>query len=257
MEAITNNMEFFKELVTAGDFKSIYKLAKELDAKGVAEGTLILSKLYHTGYGVKQNFKKEVKLLRKALKMGSQEARFNFAMAYATGAGVKQNTYKAMSMIEQLAEEGFEPAIDFLEEEECDCEVCQSHRGCGAGNLVKCGESLDVVMKRFTTFINAGDFATAFELATELHEMEIANGTYALSIFYHNGNYVAQDFKKEVELLQIAAEQAFEPAIFNLALAISLGKGIEQDAELGFEMMVQLADDGYEDAIELLDAMAA
>jgi len=101
-----------------------------------------------------------------------------------------------------------------------------------------------------------GDLETAFELATELHEMEVANGTYTLSIFYHNGDYVAQDFKKEVELLQKAAEQGFEPAIFNLALALTMGKGIEQDVDIGYEMICDLADAGYEDAIELFDEMA-
>lgn len=253
MRAYTNNTEIFNELVATEDFKTIYNLAKELDSKGVVEGTLLLSEMYHNGDYVEQNYKKEVKLLRKAMKMGSLEAKYNFALAFSTGAGVKQSTYKAMSMMEQLAEDGYEPAIDFLYEDECEC--CNG--GCGAGNLVKCGETLDVVMARFIALMEKKDFKTAFELATELDEMDIENGTYALSIFYHNGQHVKQNFVKEVELLEKAASKGFEPALYNLAVAISLGKGIEQNAELGYEIVCDLAEDGYEPAVELLDGMAA
>lgn len=254
MKAITNNTETFNELEESGDYKAIYNLARELDAKGNVEGTLVLSSMYHNGDYVKQNFKKEVKLLRKAVKMGSLQAKFNFALAFATGAGVKQSDYKAINMMEQLADIGFGPALEFLYEDECDCEVCISERGCGAGNLVKCGESLDVVMKRFVDFTEEGDFDTAFDLATELDEMDVVNGTFALSVLYHNGQGVEQDFSKEVELLEIASDVGFKPAIFNLAIAMSLGKGIEQDAELAFEMMCDLADAGYEDALEMMAA---
>jgi len=140
--------------------------------------------------------------------------------------------------------------VEQLEEEECDCECCNG--GCGAGNLVKCGETLDVVMARFTSLIEEEDYKTAFDLATELDDMDIENGTYALSIFYHNGQHVAQNYTREVSLLQKAASQGYEPAIFNLAMAMSLGKGIEQDAEMGFEMICDLAEDGYEPAIEMM-----
>jgi len=253
-EAIKTNREFFNELEENGDYKTMYNLAKELDANGNGEGTLLLSIMYHNGDIVKQNFKKEVKLLRKAVKMGSQQAKFNFALAFVTGKGVKQSTSKAISMMEQLADYGFEPAIDFLyeDEEECDRECCNG--GCGAGNLVKCGESLDVVMARFNAYIKEGDFKTAFDLATELDDMDIENGTYALSIFYHNGQHVAQNYTREVSLLQKAASTGYEPAIFNLAMAMSLGKGIEQDAETGFEMIYDLVEDGYEPAIEMMVA---
>jgi len=237
-------------MIETGNGKGLYQAAKELDANGDVEGTLILSEMYHNGDYVKQSYKKEVKLLRKAVKMGSPEAKFNFAMAFATGSGVKQSTYKAISMMEQLADDGFKPALDFLYEEECECECCNG--GCGAGDLVKCGETLDVVMERFTAFIDDEEFETAFSLASELHEMGIVQGTYALSIMYHNGEGVEQDFEEEVELLIEATEQEFEPAMFHLAMALTFGKGIEQDAETGYEMMADLADDGYEPALEIL-----
>ncbi len=253
MKAYPNNTETFNELVANGDYRAIYNLAKGLDAQGIVEGTLTLSQMYHNGDYVKQNFKREVKLLRKAVMIGSQQAKYNFALAFATGEGVKQSTYKAMSMMEQLAADGFEPAIDFLsDEEECGCECCNG--GCGAGNLVKCGETLNIVMDRFALLIEKEDFKTAFDLATELDDMDVVNGTYALSIFYHNGEHVAQNYTREVSLLQKAASQGYEPAIFNLAMAMSLGKGIEQDAEIGFEMMNDLAEDGYEPAIEMMAA---
>lgn len=252
MRTYTNNTEIFNELVAKKDYKAIYNLAKKLDDKGIVEGTLTLSQMYHNGDYVKQNFKKEVKLLRRAVKMGSQQAKLNLALAFANGEGVKQSTSKGMSMMEQLANDGFEPAIDFLYEDECDCTCCNGE--CGAGNLVKCGETLDVVMDKFISLIEKEDFKTAFDLATELDDMDIENGTYALSIFYHNGQHVAQNYKREVSLLQKAASQGYEPAIFNLAMAMSLGKGIEQDAETGFEMISDLAEDGYEPAIEMMVA---
>lgn len=259
MRTLTNNPERFNKLVANGDFKAIYNLAKELDAKGNTEGTLMLSSMYHNGDYVKQDHKKEVKLLRKATKMGSLQSKFNLALAFAAGKGVKQSTSKSMSMMKQLAEDGFDDAIDFLYGE-CECEACIAERestctcGCDAGNLVKCGESLEDVMKRFTSFMAEGYYRKAFDLATEIHEWGYVQGTFALSIMYHNGQGVRQDFKKEVELLEIAVEEGFEPAIFNLAIALTLGKGIKQDAELGFEMICDLADAGYEDALDLVAA---
>ncbi|QSZ41209.1 hypothetical protein GJV85_03470 [Sulfurimonas aquatica] len=253
MRALTNDTDIIKQLVEQNDYKTIYKLAKNLDEKGIVDGTLMLSVMYHNGDYVKQNYKREVKLLRKATKMGSLQAKFNLAMAFATGSGIKQNIDKAISMMEQLADDGFEPAIDFLYGDECDC--CNG--GCGACNLVKCGETLDVVMARLIALMEKKDFKTAFELATELDEIDIENGTYALSTFYHNGQHVKQNFVKEVELLEKAASKGFEPALYNLAVAISLGKGIEQNAELGYEIVCDLAEDGYEPAVELLDGMAA
>ena len=248
MRQYTNTIERLKWIAVNKDV--IYESAKDLNSKGNVEDILALSQMYHNGEYVEQNFKKEVKLLRKATNMGSQQAKFNFALAFATGAGVKQSDHKAISMIKQLADNGFEPAIDFLNKDECDC----CNRGCGAGNLVKCGESLDVVMERFTALIEIEDYKTAFDLATELDDMDIENGTYALSIFYHNGQHVAQNYTREVSLLQKAASQGYEPAIFNLAMAISLGKGIKEDTEMGFEMMCDLADDGYEPAVEMMEA---
>jgi len=255
MRALRNDMDIIKQLVEQNDYKTIYKLAKNLDEQGIADGTLILSVLCHNGDYVKQDYKKEVKLLRKATKMGSLQAKFNLALAFGTGCGVKQNTDKAVSMMEQLAEDGFEQAIEFLYEDACDCACCNG--GCGAGNLVKCGDSLDEVMERFMSIIEQEDYQTAFELATELDELDVPNGTYALSIMYHNGQHVEQDYEKEVELLKKASAEGFEPAMFNLAIATSLGKGIEQDLEIGYMMNENLASAGYEDAIELLSDMAA
>ena len=244
MEAITNSTESFNKLAV------VHNKAKELDAKGDVKGTLILSTMYHNGDYVKQSFKKEVKLLRKAVRMGNLQAKFNLALAFATGEGVKQSTDKAMSMMEQLADDGFEDAIDFLYEDECEC--CNG--GCGAGNLVKCGESLDVVMERFNSYIKDGDFKTAFDLATELDEIGNVDGTYAVAIMYHNGQGVTQNFVKEVEYLEKAISLGSKPALYQFAISNILGRGIEQDAERGFTIMNDLADEGYEDAIEMLVA---
>jgi len=250
----SNYMETINEFTANGNYKGAYAISKKLDVDGVIEGTLILSGLYHNGDYVKQSYKKEVELLKKAIKMGSSVAKYKLAAAYILGKGTKKKESKALRMMNELADVGFESALKFLYEEECDCEACISERGCGAGVLVKCGESLDVVMERFVGFIKEGDFDTAFTLATELDGMDIVNGTFALSVLYHNGQGTEQDFAREVSLLEKAVKKEFEPAIFHLAIALTLGKGIEQDTELAFEMIRDLADAGYPDALEMMAA---
>ncbi len=236
-------------------FKEAYHIAKALDSIGVLEGTFALSQMYHNGDYVTQNYSMEVKFLQKASKQGFKLAQYRLALAFMLGKGVEQDLEMGYEMMFDLSNDGYEPAEEFLlVQDEYDCECC--NEGCEEGILVKCGESLDVVMGRLVSFIEMEDFKTAFELATELHNIGVVNGTYALSIFYHNGDYVSQDFKIEVLLLQKAAEQGFQPAIFNLALALIMGKGIEQDVENGYEMIYDLADAGYEKAIELFDEMA-
>lgn len=92
----------------------------------------------------------------------------------------------------------------------------------------------------------------AYNFAKAHRHKSIPNIDFVLSIMYHNGDGVKQDYYKEVKHLKKAARHGYEPAIFHLAMALATGSGIEQDADLGLDMMYALVDSGYGEAIELI-----
>lgn len=101
--------------------------------------------------------------------------------------------------------------------------------------------------------LNEKNYEAAYTLAKKLEKQGNADGIMILSIMYHNGDYVEQDYKKEVELLKKAIKLGSLQAKFNLAIAMGVGAGIKQDAETGKKMINDLAKNNFQQAVDFLN----
>lgn len=109
------------------------------------------------------------------------------------------------------------------------------------------------IMSKFNNFVGHNDMEGAYNFAKAHRHKSIPNIDFVLSIMYHNGDGVKQDYYKEVHHLEKAARHGYEPAMFHLAMSLGVGSGIEQDADLGLMMMNLLIDSGYEPAIKMME----
>jgi len=89
----------------------------------------------------------------------------------------------------------------------------------------------------------------ALELAQELNELGIEEGTFCLSTFYHYGHIVEQNYNKEFKLLKKAATHGSKRAKFNIASSYLNGLGVKENKRKAHKIMKKLADDDYEPAI--------
>lgn len=118
------------------------------------------------------------------------------------------------------------------------------------GIMVQHVKFLDYLIHAFMLFVARTDFKTQDKFVSGYDAWEQGWDKFGES---HNWNYVDKDLNREVRDLQALAERGYVPASFRLALALTFGMGIEQDFEIGYEMMLDIANRGYRDAIELLD----
>ena len=73
------------------DFKTVIKEWKPLAEKGNSDVQSAIAVLYHTGQGVKQNYKKAFYWYKKAAESGNVAAQANLGVMYAKGAGTKKD----------------------------------------------------------------------------------------------------------------------------------------------------------------------
>lgn len=123
-------------------------------------------------------------------------------------------------------------------------------------NLCTISENTNSTINKLEKHLKDENFKAASKTALELDGRGVVDGTYALSIMYHNGDGVKQDYKKEVELLWRASLRKHNPSIYNLSLALVAGKGVKPDAKLALYLMESLAEDDYEPALEMLMEVA-
>ena len=92
----------------------------------------------------------------------------------------------------------------------------------------------------------------ALDLAQELDELGIEEGTFCLSTFYHHGHIVEQNYDKEFKLLIKAAKHGSKRAKFNIASSYLGGLSVKKNERKAHKIMYKLANDGYEPAIYFL-----
>ena len=139
---------------------------------------------------------------------------------------------------------------------EVNTSVSKTPRGSKEGmNMITDNTNSMIIEKtihKFNKFMEKGNIEKAYKIATKLDAKGEAIGSYILSLMYRNGDYVPQDFYKEVLYLEKAAALGFEPAIFSLATGDGAYTSIALDTVKSMNMMSELADGGYAPAVEIM-----
>lgn len=78
-----------------------------------------------------------------------------------------------------------------------------------------------------------------------------ARAAYALATWYLHGkgDVVPQDFSEAVRLLRIAVREHHSSALYDLAACYANGEGVAKDANVAFELYLQAALHGDDDAV--------
>jgi len=110
-------------------------------------------------------------------------------------------------------------------------------------------------MKKILRLMGKGDYEGTYRIAEQLHDKNIAIGSFVLAVMYHHGFYVGVDHYTEVLYLEKAAALGYQPAIFDLAIAHAADTWIELDTVKSMQMMSALANGGYEPAVEMMKGL--
>lgn len=89
---------------------------KAIIAGGFADSLLDLGLAYLTGKGVPQNVKHGYDLMIRAAKQGNAAAQYNMGVIYRKGSGVAPNMQEALKWFNLSASNGYEQAVEFLNE---------------------------------------------------------------------------------------------------------------------------------------------
>ncbi len=84
--------------------------------QGLPDAQNYLSKLYYEGNGVPKDGELSFAWCEKALSSGDVQAAYNMGRLYLEGFGVERDAAKSMHYLEQAAAQGYQPAVELLEE---------------------------------------------------------------------------------------------------------------------------------------------
>ena len=103
----------FEDAVKAyesGDYKTAYRLFKQLAEKGDAHAQSKLGFLYEKGQGAPQDYAEAVKWYRTAAEKGNTLAQYNLGVLYEYGQGLPQDNAEAAKWYRKAAEQGYATA---------------------------------------------------------------------------------------------------------------------------------------------------
>ncbi len=105
------------------------QILTQLATKGDVDAQSMLGGFYLGTHGIKKDIRTAVKWLQKAVKQGDAQSQYNLGLLYGRGEGVRQNlnffvellrlsasqgVAQARQTLEQVANQGYKPAIDAL-----------------------------------------------------------------------------------------------------------------------------------------------
>ena len=94
----------------AGHAQAVAKEVVEAAELGIADAQNCLGRCYHTGEGVRQNFKEGARWYRKAAEQGDADAQWRLGGCYHAGEGVRQDLAEAVRCYRKAADQGFSDA---------------------------------------------------------------------------------------------------------------------------------------------------
>lgn len=191
-------------------------------ALAAAESQLGLGRQYATGEGVEQDYGRAFSLIKKASDQGLPEAQFNLAQFYAKGYVVGKNLAKTESLLNQAAEKGLVEAQVAL------------------GRLYSSPKK------------ERQDYAAARMWFQQAASQGSTQAMEAIAVMCVRGQGGVQSYAQAAEWLRLASGSGSLGATYNLASYYMDGLGVEQDTELGLDLLKQSASLGYGYSIDYL-----
>lgn len=185
--------------------------------QGSSVGQIRLGTCYYYGHGVEKNYSKAVEWYTKSAEQGSSAGQWLLGTCYYEGKGVEKNFTKAVEWLTKSAEQ----------------------------------DDKQAQLKLFKLYGEKQDYNNAvtwLKKAAEHHEID-AEYLNFMGLFYEKKN----DYQESVKWYQKAAVKNDAKAQYKLALFYGLGKGVEENLGLSKEWLKKSAEQGYNDAFNLLN----
>ena len=106
---------FFTDQVKRPKHEALFWL-KRAEASNNPQASFLLGLLYQQGKVVEESPKKVFKYFKRAAQRGHDKARYMLAQCYLESYGTDYNEANGLVLLNQLASEGFEKAVDLLDE---------------------------------------------------------------------------------------------------------------------------------------------
>lgn len=209
---------------------------KRMAEQGISTTQYMLGKMYATGTGVKQNYKKALYWYRKSAERGlteeikpsnalATESQFELGIMYLEGIGVLKDIEKSAYWFE-LSAKRLNPKAQYL-----------------LSTMYAHGDGV------------AQSFKKAIFWQTKAANNRFSPAQYALGKHYYYGSIVTQDYEKALFWIRKAAVQGLTDAQFTLGVMYDKGEGVKKDQEKALKWYMKAAENGYDNALRLL-AMA-
>ena len=201
-----------------------------------------LGYLYSYGLGVTKNNQTSMQWYLKAAEQGDDTSMMNIGVLYETGEGVKKDYSQALAWYNKAAEKGNEKAKKY------------------AKNLIDKGvkpakqtitsassSSYDFSFKNPTVSPSSPTKNTA-STSTSQHadysKMTAEQLCNEASKYYNGTNGVTKDYKKAMEIYELASKKGSAIAQYYIAEMYYYGEGVEKDEIVGYQWYKKAADNG-------------
>lgn len=269
-----------KGLGTSVDKPKAAQYLKKAAAQDVANAQLMLGDLYFNGDGVERNVPEAVNQYKKAASHGNPAAMWNVGVIYLNGSGVKADYNLGLPWLAIAAQKGMARNV----QERLDKSAAGGQNGWkatpvasymhGLALLYGPKKDVDAALKCFTSLEklknpHAAAMIAACYLDTQWSkanakkavkylEKAVADadlaGYYLLSLCCEQGNGVAADKARAVELLQKSADGGYVPALCRMGDLYNSGWMVSKNVTLAIKCYLQAMANGYltEHAAEVL-----
>ena len=183
---------------------------------------LDLGRQYAKGEGFEQDYDQAFSLIEQAAEQGLPEAQYDLSQFYAKGYVVDKNLQTAQSLLNQAAEKGLVEAQVAL------------------GRLYSSRKK------------EVQDYAAARLWFQQAARQGSAQAMEAIAVMCVRGQGGVQSYAQAAEWLRLASGAGSLGATYSLANYYMDGLGVEQDTEIGMDLLKQSASLGYGYSIDYL-----
>lgn len=206
------------------DATLVADISPQADEEATIEAVsqLGLGRQYAKGEGVEQDYDQAFSLIEQAAEQGLPEAQYDLSQFYAKGYVVDKNLLTAESLLNQAADKGLVEA-----------QVALGHLYSSRKKEVQ-------------------DYAAARLWFQRAASQGSTQAMEAIALMCVRGQGGVESYEQAAEWLRLASGAGSLGATYNLANYYMEGLGVEQDTEIGMDLLKQSASLGYGYSIDYL-----
>lgn len=281
--------ELYQKAANAGNLNAEYKLASYIIQKdkeklpeavkimehlvevGFPDAVYALGTLYYTGTGVEEDFAKGADLIKKAADMGDPRAQDLLGRWCSDGELYKPDYESAVHWFEDAAKKNYAPAQVnlgklYLEGKGVPQNIFEAANLFYMAGMDGYVEGMQCLMQCYRQYYvpvyGDGDNGTDIAWLEKAASFNFQVPMYKLGLAYLEGNGVAQDIDKGMELLVVSAMLGYGEAMYTAAIILLKGEIVPRDPNQALFFLQQAAvgdveDKIHEGAVKLLEHLKA